>query len=256
MMNSYAGGPYQQALSGLSNLNNNWYNGKEYAQYSFYYQPGGSGKIIWTVADEPVWKFDARAVGPNGNIGQRVIPQEPMAMIMNFGMSTGFSVLNLTGIATTLPATMRFDYVRIYQPSGSSSITCDPSGYETTDYISKHINAYTNPNKTHWYILKTLPPLLHLANPLLQVPDKSCLAQEFLRRRLLAYSLRPFNVPVHNDNIDNLPVHKMLPAYRIASQTHCMAELVFLPSFGLQLPTPSISRRTSSHTILRLSQQS
>ena len=153
MLNAYTGGPFQQALSGLTNLNNKWYNGQEYASYNFYYQPGPKGSITWTVADEPVWKLDARAIGPNGNIGQRVIPQEPMSVVMNFGMSTGFSQLNLTGIATLLPATMRFDYVRIYQPSGSKSITCDPDGYETTGYIKNHMEAYTNPNKTQWYVL-------------------------------------------------------------------------------------------------------
>ena len=154
MLNAYTGGPFQQALSGLTNLNNQWYDGKEYASYSFYYQPGSKGSITWTVADEPVWKLDARAIGPNGNIGQRVIPQEPMSVVMNFGMSTGFSQLNLTGIATLLPATMRFDYVRIYQPAGSKSITCDPEGYETTGYINNHMEAYTNPNKTQWYVFR------------------------------------------------------------------------------------------------------
>lgn len=151
-LNTYQGAPFQQALSGLTNINNDWYNGKEYATYSYYYEPGTSGQITWGVADEPVWKLDARAIGPNGNVGQRAIPQEPMSVIMNFGMSTGFSALNLTGIATTLPATMRFDYVRIYQEEGSSSITCDPDGYETTQYIAQHMDAYTNPNKTQWYV--------------------------------------------------------------------------------------------------------
>ena len=152
MLNTYQGGPYQEALSGLTNLNNDWYNGKDYAEYSFYYKPGPSGQITWSVSGEPSWKLDARAIGPNGNVGQRVIPQEPMSVIMNFGMSTGFSALNLTGIATTLPATMRFDYVRIYQPSGSQSVTCDPEEYPTTTYINNHIQAYTNPNLTHWYV--------------------------------------------------------------------------------------------------------
>ena len=150
LLNSYQGAPFQQALSGLTNVNNEWYNGKDYATYSYYYQPGPSGQITWGVADEAVWKLDARAIGPNGNVGQRVIPQEPMAVVMNFGMSTGFSAINYTGISTTLPAKMRFDYVRIYQPSGSTSVTCDPSGYETTEYISAHMDAYTNPNKTQW----------------------------------------------------------------------------------------------------------
>ena len=152
MVNTYQGGPFQEAMSGLTNLNNDWYNGKEYAEYSFYYTPGPTGDITWTVAGVPSWKLDYRAIGPNGNVGQRVIPQEPMSLIMNFGMSTGFSALNLTGIATTLPATMRFDYVRIYQSSDSVSMTCDPADYPTTSYINEHMEAYTNPNKTHWYV--------------------------------------------------------------------------------------------------------
>ena len=152
-MNSYKGGPFQQAASGLTNLNNDWYDGKQYQIYAFEYNPGSSGDVTWFVGQDPSWKLDARSVGPNGNVGQRVIPQEPMSMVMNFGMSTGFSSLNLTGIAPLLPATMRFDYVRIYQDPGSESVTCDPDGYETTSYINEHIEAYTNPNLTRWYVL-------------------------------------------------------------------------------------------------------
>ena len=152
ILNSYQGGPFQQALSGLTNLNNDWYNGKAYSMYNFYYTPGLTGNIVWSVADEPVWKLDARALGANGNVGPRTIPMEPMAMVMNFGMSKGFSDLNLTGIATTLPATMRFDYVRIYQDPDRTSVGCDPEGFETTQYIANHIDAYTNPNKTQWYV--------------------------------------------------------------------------------------------------------
>lgn len=151
-LNSYQGGPFQQALSGLTNLNNDWYNGKDYASYDFYYTPGAKGSITWGVANQPTWKLDARSIGPNGNVGQRVIPVEPMSLIMNFGMSTGFSAINLTGIASTLPATMRFDYVRIYQNPNSVSVTCDPPDYPTTSYINQHKEAYANPNKTHWYV--------------------------------------------------------------------------------------------------------
>ena len=156
LLNSYQGAPFQQALSGLTNLNNDWYNAKDYATYNFYYEPGAKGQITWSVADVPAWKLDARAIGPNGNVGQRVIPMEPMAMVMNFGMSTGFSAINLTGIESTLPATMRFDYVRIYQDASSTSMTCDPEGYETTQYIKNHMDAYTNPNKTQWYVQNVL----------------------------------------------------------------------------------------------------
>lgn len=152
LLNTYQGAPFQQALSGLTNINNDWYDGNGYATYNFYYTPGPTGRVTWSVADIEAWTLDARAIGPNGNVGQRVIPVEPMAVVMNFGMSTGFSNVDLPGIEATLPATMRFDYVRIYQdPSSSSSVTCDPEGYETTDYIANHVNAYTNPNLTQWH---------------------------------------------------------------------------------------------------------
>ncbi|KAL8690369.1 MAG: hypothetical protein Q9218_004164 [Villophora microphyllina] len=150
LLNSYQGGVYQQALSGLTNINNAWYDGKGYQKYNFYYIPGKTGNIVWSVADTPVWKLDARALGPNGNVGQRTIPMEPMSIVMNFGMAAGFSALNLTGLTPLMPATMRFDYVRIYQDPDSKSVTCDPPGYPTTEYISSHMKAYTNPNVTHW----------------------------------------------------------------------------------------------------------
>ena len=149
-MNTYQGGPFQQAISGLTNVNNDWYNGKAYQKYAFEYEPGKDGNIIWTVGDVPSWKLDGRALGPNGNVGQRTIPTEPMTMIMNFGMSNGFAALNLTGLGPLLPATMRFDYVRIYQDPKQINMGCDPPGYPTTAYIREHEVAYTNPNLTQW----------------------------------------------------------------------------------------------------------
>ena len=151
-MNSYTGGVYQQAVSGLTNLNNDWYNGKAYQTYSFEYTPGDSGSITWFVGKDKTWKMDARAVRANGNIGQRVIPTEPMAMVLNFGMSASFAQLNYTGLGTTMPATMRFDYVRVYQDPNNNDhhITCDPPDYPTTEYIRNHPAAYYNQNKTRW----------------------------------------------------------------------------------------------------------
>jgi beta-glucan synthesis-associated protein KRE6 len=149
-MNSYTGGNYQQAASGLTALNNDWYDGKAYQKYAFEYYPGSEGSINWFVGDSPTWSLDARSVRQNGNVGQRVIPKEPMALIMNFGMSGGFAQLNLTGLAPTLPATMRFDYVRIYQDTSSMTTGCDPDGYPTTEYIKQHPEPYANLNITRW----------------------------------------------------------------------------------------------------------
>ena len=45
---------------------------------------------------------------------------------------------------------MRVDYVRWYQKKGQEMVTCDPPGYETTEYIANHPAAYNNPNYTKW----------------------------------------------------------------------------------------------------------
>jgi len=45
---------------------------------------------------------------------------------------------------------MRIDYVRVYQDPGNEMVTCDPPGYETTQYIKDHLEAYMNPNLTTW----------------------------------------------------------------------------------------------------------
>ncbi|TVY89445.1 putative beta-glucan synthesis-associated protein [Lachnellula willkommii] len=149
-MNVYRGGVYQQALSAVTWLNNDWYDGKAYQTYGFEATPGALGDISWFVGDDYTWKVDGRATRPNGNIGQRVIPEEPMALVMNFGMSNSFATVFLANLAELLPATMRFDYVRIYQEEGKESVTCDPPGYETTEYIAAHPEPYANPNLTLW----------------------------------------------------------------------------------------------------------
>jgi beta-glucan synthesis-associated protein KRE6 len=155
-MNVYKGGPFQQAVSGLSNLNNQWYDGNAYQVYAFEYTPGGSGDITWFVGQDATWRMTGDALGPNGNVDQRIIPEEPMSMVLNFGMSTGFSRLNLTGLAPLMPATMRFDYIRVYQDPNSELVTCDPPGWETTAYINDHYDVYTNPNVTRWYVSHSL----------------------------------------------------------------------------------------------------
>ncbi|EON64734.1 hypothetical protein W97_03967 [Coniosporium apollinis CBS 100218] len=149
-INTYAGGPFQQAISGLTHLNNDWYDGNAYQTYSFEYEPGADGYVTWYVGEEATFTLDGRALRANGNIGQRTIPEEPMTVIANFGMSNSFAPLNLTGLATLMPATMRIDYIRIYQDEDNEMVTCDPPGFPTTDYIAKHPEPYANPNMTLW----------------------------------------------------------------------------------------------------------
>ncbi|KAJ5646022.1 hypothetical protein N7490_002394 [Penicillium lividum] len=148
-INAYRGGHYQQALSGLSNMNHRWYNGTEYQIFAFEYTPGDKGDVTWFIGSEKTWTIDARAIGPNGNIGQRPIPLEPMSIILNLGMADNFAPQNHT-IRQYMPAYLRVDYIRIYQDPDDLSITCDPPGYETTQYIKDHQRAYDNRNLTSW----------------------------------------------------------------------------------------------------------
>lgn len=147
--NGYAGGPYQQAISATTNLNKDWYDGVQYQKYSFEYVPG-EGKdafISWKIGDETMWMLDGRAIGPNGNVAARQISEEPMSLVLNLGISQAWTWLDWERLS--FPTVMRVDYVRWYQKKGPENlVTCDPPGFETTKYIKKHINAYTNPNFT------------------------------------------------------------------------------------------------------------
>ncbi|EHK98139.1 putative Beta-glucan synthesis-associated protein KRE6 [Glarea lozoyensis 74030] len=149
-MNVYRGGPYQEALSAVTWLNNEWYDGAAYQKYGFEYTPGSTGNIDWFVGDQYTYKMDHRALRPNGNIGQRITPEEPMTIIANFGMSMSFAQVFLPNLAKLMPATMRIDYIRIYQDPDAISVSCDPPGYATTPYIKKHAAVYNNPNLTLW----------------------------------------------------------------------------------------------------------
>lgn len=148
-MNTYQGGVYQQALSGITNLNNDWYNGNAYQTYAFEYSPGASGYASFFVGGDSTWSIDPRSIRENGNIAQRVFPQEPMSLVANFGMSHSFANIELAQILALLPATMRFDYIRVYQDDGDE-LTCDPDGYPTTEYINQHPEPYFNANLTTW----------------------------------------------------------------------------------------------------------
>lgn len=156
-MNAYKGGPFQEAISGLTNLNTEWYNGKQYQTYAFEYQPGKDGYITWYVGADKTWSMKAPGTRPNGNIGTRIIPEEPMAIIANSGMSNSFAAIEVETIEAELkkaPYVMRLDFIRIYQDEGQENdddfMTCDPPGYPTTEYIRKHPEPYANPNLTDW----------------------------------------------------------------------------------------------------------
>ncbi|KAK7205565.1 glucan synthase subunit [Myxozyma melibiosi] len=150
-MNTWAGGPYQQAVSAFTTLNTEWYGGKSYQTYGYEYDPFISDPYIqWQVGGEGTFTLYSNALRQNGNVGRRIVPKEPMSIILNFGLSNSWIYIDWP--ALSFPMEMYIDYVRIYQrDDGKSSITCDPDGYPTTDYISDHPKAYLNHNMTKWY---------------------------------------------------------------------------------------------------------
>lgn len=153
-MNTYTGGPFQQAISGLTTLNTSWYehyqDGEGYFQkYSIEYQNGQrDGYITWRVGGDKTYSVSSTALHPNGNVDWRPISKEPMSIIMNFGISNNWAYIDWQSLH--FPATMSIDYVRIYQPPGKTALTCDPASHPTSEYIDAHRNAYYNQNYTTW----------------------------------------------------------------------------------------------------------
>jgi beta-glucanase (GH16 family) len=157
-INSYTGGVYQEAISGVTNIPTRGYSNSanSYVTYGVDYSPDwngdGSGYITWYMDGQPVWKVTGQSVSANANIdiGQRIIPTEPMSIIMNLGISEGFQTINFDTL--TYPAVMKVDYVRLYQPNSYKQdlVSCNPADHPTSDYIQKHIDVYDNANITEW----------------------------------------------------------------------------------------------------------
>ncbi|CAR27275.1 hypothetical protein ZYGR_0I05490 [Zygosaccharomyces rouxii] len=152
-MNTYCGGPFQQAVSATTTLHPDWY---EFGPTAGKFQTYGfellnddeNGYIRWYVGDDPTMTLHAKALHPSGNIGWRRMSKEPMAVVLNLGISNNWAYINWQMIL--FPVTMSIDFVRVYQPNDSVSITCDPVDRPTYDYIEQHKNAYYNVNLTSW----------------------------------------------------------------------------------------------------------
>ncbi|KAI5481391.1 glycoside hydrolase family 16 protein [Pseudohyphozyma bogoriensis] len=139
-LNSYKGGLYQQACSGVTTVPSDAYEltGGEFSTYGFEIFPDtDNGYITWQVDGEASWTITSAAVGPNNKtqIGQRLIPQEPLSIVLNLGISDSFQPVMYNELK--FPATMLVDYVRVYQTEDAPNIGCDPADHPTADYIAK-----------------------------------------------------------------------------------------------------------------------
>ncbi|ODQ80537.1 glycoside hydrolase family 16 protein [Babjeviella inositovora NRRL Y-12698] len=164
-MNNYVGTPYQEAISILTSLNETWFehvrdlstpdvilpNETHFQTYAMEYESKGRPEdafVAFRVGDVPSATIKGSALHPEGNIDWRYISKEPMSIIMNLGLSYSWNYIDWPSLR--FPATLEIDYIRLYQQESHISLTCDPEGHPTTEYIDQHLNAYMDANLTSW----------------------------------------------------------------------------------------------------------
>ncbi|KAJ3937486.1 MAG: beta-glucan synthesis-associated [Lentinula lateritia] len=152
-LNSFMGNVEQQATSVVTATNASCYeyDGGCFQTYGFEYKPGfDDAYITWISSGKISWGLNVAGLGADSSvdISARPVPQEPMYLLANLGMSTNFGPVDLNHLQ--FPVHLTIDYIRVYQPSDAINIGCDPPDFPTEAYINKHLEAYSNPNLTTW----------------------------------------------------------------------------------------------------------
>ncbi|KAJ3494568.1 hypothetical protein NLJ89_g10781 [Agrocybe chaxingu] len=157
--NTYRGSAVQQSVSGLTRVPADMFQGSgaNFKTFGFEYwsDPNDrqAGYVNWQVDGARSHRVSATAVGPDqgpdgSGVGQRLIPEEPMAIVLNLGISPNWQTIDTSTMM--FPAELKFDYVRVYQRKGQINVGCNPKDYPTTEYINNHMKAYTDVNMTTW----------------------------------------------------------------------------------------------------------
>ncbi|KAF5358816.1 hypothetical protein D9758_008569 [Tetrapyrgos nigripes] len=152
-LNSWKGSVWQQAASAVSMTDQDCYelNTGCFSTYGFEYLPGFDDSYITFINNNRAsWTVKQSALDPDSEteVSTRLISREPMYMIVNLGLSEGFSWIDYANL--TFPTTMRVDWIRVYQHQDKINIGCDPTDFPTAAYINKFQEAYTNWNLTTW----------------------------------------------------------------------------------------------------------
>jgi beta-glucanase (GH16 family) len=154
-LNSYKGGVFQEASSVVSTTNQGCYDQVPnpcFSVFGFEYRPGNAaagGYITWINDNKPAWTLNAAGMAADDvvKISERIIPAEPLYLILNVGISENFGAISPL---LTFPVSMYVDYIRIYQSPDAYNVGCSPPDFPTAKYIDTYIEAYTNPNLTTW----------------------------------------------------------------------------------------------------------
>lgn len=125
-----------------------------YWLYRMEWIPGPEGHISWHYDGAFVWGMDAKSFGEYSvctktSAGQtckrtppRMIPQEPMSLVMNTAIGTwngGKSALD----GKHWPAQFYVDYVRVWQKE--TNVGCNPPDFPTKTYIENNKEFYGEP---------------------------------------------------------------------------------------------------------------
>lgn len=89
-------------------------------------------KVSWTL------NVAGMAADTAVEIGARPVPQEPMYIIVNLGMSFNFGDVDLEHIP--FPVHMYVDYIRVYQNPDEKNIGCSPKDFPTENYINTYVS--------------------------------------------------------------------------------------------------------------------
>ncbi|KAJ2934244.1 hypothetical protein H1R20_g2843, partial [Candolleomyces eurysporus] len=157
--NAFRGSAVQQSVSGVTRVPSDMFqgSGERFTSFGFEYygnpERRDQGYVMWQVDGSPTHRVGYGAVGPDpeptgAGIGQRIIPEEPMAIILNLGMSPNWQTIDISTML--FPGEMKVDYVRVYQRKNEINIGCDPKDYPTAKYINDHLQAFMDVNMTQW----------------------------------------------------------------------------------------------------------
>ncbi|KAK9893265.1 glycoside hydrolase family 16 protein [Cystobasidium minutum MCA 4210] len=155
-LNEWDGDDYIQCISTLSQTDQTCYelkNKTAFQTYGIDYQPSKgkdtNGHICWTQGDTMTAHLEESALGPRPeiDIGQRLVPREPMYIIFNLVLSETFGNISEQ---LTFPTQMRVDWVRLYQQKDLLNTGCNPADFPTAKYIERHMAAYQNATMDSW----------------------------------------------------------------------------------------------------------
>ncbi|KAL4420044.1 hypothetical protein ABPG77_007483 [Micractinium sp. CCAP 211/92] len=114
----------------------------DYHTFGLLWQPGEY--IRWYIDGTFVYELNKEALRAQSNgsytVPERLIPVEPMYVIMNLALSDSFGTVKEEDLP--YPSQFKIDYVRVYQNPDNVSTTCDPGDHPTEQYIACNRDLY------------------------------------------------------------------------------------------------------------------